>query len=321
MSLPHRLRAPDFEVVEEAVFAHAAELDLRLRCVGDAGGLEEGHGLAVDGGAHRVAHGFEHEAVPGLGIEAEREAGVFAAFRGRGLAGGAFGAGHGQALLIHEGDLVRRDARHAEVPVVRAVELPVVKLRRHRLRAAQPEAELDHAVLCRDVIADHRLMPLHRRLALLRRRVKAHLRALQRTVLQGKRRHHDGPALVLAQLRPLKVIGKEHLLLLRRRLCGDGRQLRRISSEGGGGEKAGQGEEAEVHGGDGTHCARMFVSASSKNARLFLEIYAYASAVGPVNLEARAPVDSFSVSRIPIFSHRSRDALATKMMTPSFTTQ
>jgi hypothetical protein len=39
------------------------------------------------------------------------------------------------------------DARHAEVPVVRAVELPVVKLRRDGLRAAEFEAELDDAVL------------------------------------------------------------------------------------------------------------------------------------------------------------------------------
>ena len=241
--------------------------------MGDAGGLEEGDGLAVDGGAHRVAHGFEHEAVPGLGIEAEGEGGVFAALRCRRLAGGAFGPGHGQALLIHQDDLVRRDARHAEVPVVRAVELPVVKLRRHGLRPAEPKAELDHAVLRRDVVADHRLMPLHRRLALLRRRVKAHLRALQRAVLQGKRRHHDGPALVLAQLRPLKVIGKEQLLLLRRRLCGNRGQLRRISSEGGGGEKAGQGEEAEVHGGEGTRGTQWFVSALSKRTGTIFSKY------------------------------------------------
>ena len=52
--LLHRLRAPDLEVVEAAVFAHAAKLHLGLRRVGDAGGLEEGHGFAVDGGAHRV---------------------------------------------------------------------------------------------------------------------------------------------------------------------------------------------------------------------------------------------------------------------------
>lgn len=79
-------------------------------------------------------------------------------------------------------------------------------------------------------------------------------------ILHGKRRPPNGPALVLAQLRPLKVIGEEQHLLLRRRLCGlaklaahlilfgsgNGRQLRRIRSEGGGGEKAGQGEEAEV---------------------------------------------------------------------------
>jgi len=69
------------------------------------GGLEEGHGLAVDGGAHGVADGFEHEGVPGLGIEAEGEGDVLAA-GGRGwLAGGAFGAGEGEAFLVHEGDL------------------------------------------------------------------------------------------------------------------------------------------------------------------------------------------------------------------------
>ena len=49
--LPHRLRAPDLEIVKPAVIAHAAKLHLRLRRMGDAGGLQEGHGLAVDGGA------------------------------------------------------------------------------------------------------------------------------------------------------------------------------------------------------------------------------------------------------------------------------
>jgi len=64
-----RFRVPGLEIVEGAVFAQAAEFDFGLGRVGDAGGLEEGDGLAVDGGAHGVAYGFEHEGVPGLGIE------------------------------------------------------------------------------------------------------------------------------------------------------------------------------------------------------------------------------------------------------------
>ena len=215
--------------------------------MGDAGGLEEGDGFAVDGGAHGVAHGFEHEGVPSLGIEAEGEGDVLPASGCRGFAGGAFGSGDGEAFLVHEGDLVRRDARHAEVPVVRAVELPVVELRRDGLRAAELEAELDQAVLCRDVVADDGLMSFHRRLAILLRGIEAHLRALQRAVLEGIRRHDDGPAFVLAQLGPLEVIGEEQFLLLRDRLGGNGRQLRRIGGEGGGGDKAGEREEAEVH--------------------------------------------------------------------------
>lgn len=55
-----RLRIPDLEIVEEAALTHAAELDLGLGRMCDAGGLEEGDGFAVDGGAHGVAHGFEH---------------------------------------------------------------------------------------------------------------------------------------------------------------------------------------------------------------------------------------------------------------------
>lgn len=177
--------------------------------MGDAGGLEEGDGLAVDGGAHGVAHGFEHEGVPGLGIEAEGEGDVLAAFGCGWFAGGTFGAGDGEAFLVGEGDLVSGDARHAEVAVVGAVELPVVKLRRDGLRAAELEAELDDAVLRWDVVADDDLMPFHCGLAILRRGIEAHLRALQRAVLDGIRRHHDGPAFVLAQLGALEVIGEE----------------------------------------------------------------------------------------------------------------
>ena len=129
--------------------------------------------------------------MPGLGIGAEGEGDILPAFRCRRFAGGTFGAGDGEAFLVHEGDLVRRDARHAEVPVVRAVELPVVNLRRDGLRAAELEAELDHAVLRPDVVADDGLMPFHRGLALLRRGIEAPLRA----VLQGIRWHHNGPSL------------------------------------------------------------------------------------------------------------------------------
>jgi hypothetical protein len=114
--------------------------------------------------------------------------------------------------LVHEGDLVCGDARHAEVPVVRAVELPVVKLRRDGLRAAGLQEELDHAVL--------------------RRGIEAPLRARQRAVPKGKRRHHDGPAFVLSQPGALEVIGEEQFLLLRDRLRGNGGQLRRIGGKG-----------------------------------------------------------------------------------------
>ncbi len=131
------------------------------------------------------------------------------------------------------------------MPVVRAVELPVVKLRRDRLRAAELKAELDHAVLRWDVIADDRLMSLHRWLAIRCRSIKAHLHALQRAFLDGKSRHHDGPS--FAQLRLLEVIGEEQFLFLRDGLSGNGGKLRRIGGEGGGGDETGEREEAEVH--------------------------------------------------------------------------
>jgi hypothetical protein len=46
---------------KRAVFAQAAEFDFGLGRVGDAGGLEEGDGLAVDGGAHGAAYGLAGE--------------------------------------------------------------------------------------------------------------------------------------------------------------------------------------------------------------------------------------------------------------------
>ena len=163
-------------------------------------------------------------------------------------------------LLVREDDPLRPDARHADVPVVRAGERPVVKLRRDRLRAPEPEPELDHAVLRRHVRPDHRLMPLHRRFAfrlrltlpiprrLHRRGIEPHLRPLQRALLDGKSRHHDLPS--TPQLRLLEVIRKQQLLLLRNRLFGNGRKLRCIRGEcGGGSDEAGEGEEAGVHGG------------------------------------------------------------------------
>ncbi len=52
-----------------------------------------------------------------------------------------------------------------------------------------------------------------------RRNIEAHLRALQRAVLERIRRHHDGPAFVLAQLGALEVIGEKPFLLLRDLLC------------------------------------------------------------------------------------------------------
>ena len=54
----------------------------------------------------------------------------------------------------------------------------------------------------------------------------------------------------LPQLRLLKVIRKKQLLLLRNRLFGNRRKLRRIRGEGGDGDETGEGEEAGVHGGD-----------------------------------------------------------------------
>lgn len=81
-------------------------------------------------------------------------------------------------------------------------------------------------------------MPFHYRLALLRRGVEAHLRALQRAVLEGKRRHHDGPALVLAQLGALEVIGEEPFFFFAIRFIlllfesDNGRPLRRIAGGG-----------------------------------------------------------------------------------------
>lgn len=81
---------------------------------------------------------------------------------------------------------------------------------------------------------------------MLRRGIEAHLRAHQGAVLEELRRHHDGPAFVLAQLGALEVIGEEQFLLLRDRLRGNRGQLRRIGGEGGGGD-----EEAEIHVGWG----------------------------------------------------------------------
>ena len=56
MRLFQRLRLPDPEIVEVAVFAHTAEFDFGLGGVGDAGGLEEGGGFAVDASAQGGAH-------------------------------------------------------------------------------------------------------------------------------------------------------------------------------------------------------------------------------------------------------------------------
>ncbi|MCB1228382.1 MAG: hypothetical protein KDK99_21425 [Verrucomicrobiales bacterium] len=56
---------------------------------------------------------------------------------------------------------------------------------------------------------------------------------------------HNGPALAFAQFGALEVIGEEPFLLLRDRLGGNSGKLRRIGGEGGGGDKAGEREEAE----------------------------------------------------------------------------
>lgn len=74
-----QFRIPYLEVIEEAVFAHAAEFNLRLRRVDDACGLEVGDQLAVEGEAHGVAQGLQHERVRGLEIEAEGESRVVCA--------------------------------------------------------------------------------------------------------------------------------------------------------------------------------------------------------------------------------------------------
>ena len=244
-ALLSRLSIPDLEVIEEAVLAHAAELHLRLRRMRDARGLQKAHGLAVDRSAHGVAYCFQHEGVPSIRIQLQWERRVLTAGGCGWLASGAFRAGDSETLLVYQGNALRCDARQAKVPVVRAIELPVVKLRRDRLRAAELEAELDHAVLRRNVVADDRLMSLHRWLAIRRRSVKAHLHALQRAFLNGKRRHHDGPS--FAQLRLLEVIGEEQFLLLRDGLSWDGGKLRRIGGEGRGCDETGEREEADVH--------------------------------------------------------------------------
>src|SRR5205809_1072955 len=64
-----RLRVPDLDVVEEAVLAGDAELDLGLGRVADAGGLEVAGGLAVDRRAHFIADGLDDEGVPFAGLE------------------------------------------------------------------------------------------------------------------------------------------------------------------------------------------------------------------------------------------------------------
>ena len=61
------LRVPDFDVVEEAVLAAYAELDLGLGGVGDAGGLKVGGRFAVEGDTHFVADGFDNEGVQSRG--------------------------------------------------------------------------------------------------------------------------------------------------------------------------------------------------------------------------------------------------------------
>jgi len=66
-----------------------------------------------------------------------------------------------------------------------------------------------------------------------------------RALLDGISRHHDGPS--LPQFRPPEVIRKKQLLLLRNRLFGNRRQLRRIRGEGSGGDEAGEDEEVRVH--------------------------------------------------------------------------
>ena len=184
--LPHRLRAPDFEIVEAAVLAHAAQFHLRLRRVDDAG---------VHTAELRRPQSPEFKRY---------------SLRSSNLSRCDFGPGDG------EGKDGLRNTRNTRNESFHTADLKSKAVCLIRL----PDFSVYSAYSVGPPSPD----------------LKAHLRALQRAVLHRKRRHHDGPALVLAQLRPLKVIGKEQLLLLRRRLCGDWGQLRRIRSEGGGGE-------------------------------------------------------------------------------------
>ena len=211
----------------------------------DARGFEERDGLAINRRPHRVAHRFQRELVPGLGgeIHGIRAAPPGEAFRAL-LFFGRVG-GHRLELviraaiaLIGEDHALRRDAHHADVAVVRAGEIPVVKLRRHRRCTGKAELHFDHAVLRRHVRTDHRLMSLHRRLAIRRRRIKAHLRALQRPFLQRENGHDLSPS--LAQLGALEVIGKKQLLLLRDRRRRDRGKVR---GKSGHGEEEERGEE------------------------------------------------------------------------------
>ncbi len=73
--LLRRFGIPDLDIVEEAILAGDAELDLGFGGVADAGGLEEADGLAVDGDAHGVAAGLDGEGVPFMWLELDRETG------------------------------------------------------------------------------------------------------------------------------------------------------------------------------------------------------------------------------------------------------
>src|SRR5205823_3414012 len=61
---PGRLGVPDFDVVEVAVFAPNAELDLGLGGVANAGGFVKRGWSAVERDAHGVADRLDPEGVP-----------------------------------------------------------------------------------------------------------------------------------------------------------------------------------------------------------------------------------------------------------------
>src|SRR5258706_13031388 len=131
--------------------------------MGDAGGFEDSGGFAVDRDAHRVANGFDDQRVPFAGFELIRQriGDALALEQGGtfGLLGGVFHlvdvVAHRAFFFVDDGYAIEADLGAAEVAVVRAGVLAVVKLNVDHRSAFEADLDLDDAVLGGDVKPMH----------------------------------------------------------------------------------------------------------------------------------------------------------------------